>query len=87
MFTYRQPNYLVDVFSKALPADQKEFLSRMAKDNQDIFYNDGALAVSWKELTERALFWEKFIQKYPKVILLMMPNYYLMNIDTSFSLV
>ncbi|PNW18197.1 hypothetical protein C1642_05750, partial [Acinetobacter sp. AKBS16] len=35
MFTYRrQPNYLVDVFSKALPADQKEFLSRMAKDNQ-----------------------------------------------------
>ncbi|WP_213062403.1 hypothetical protein [Acinetobacter pittii] len=67
MFTYRrQPNYLVDVFSKALPADQKEFLTRMAKDNQDIFYNDGALAISWKELTERALFWEKFIQKYPK---------------------
>lgn len=67
MFTYRrQPNYLVDVFSKALPIDQKEFLTRMAKDNQDIFYNDGALAVSWKELTERALFWEKFIQKYPK---------------------
>lgn len=67
MFTYRrQPNYLVDVFSKALPVDQKEFLTRMAKDNQNIFYNDGALAVSWKELTERALFWEKFIQKYPK---------------------
>ncbi|WP_017387751.1 hypothetical protein [Acinetobacter calcoaceticus] len=67
MFTYRrQPNYLVDVFSKALTTDQKEFLTRMAKDNQDIFYNDGALAVSWKELTERALFWEKFIQKYPK---------------------
>lgn len=67
MFTYRrQPNYLVDVFSKALTADQKEFLTRMANDNQDIFYNDGALAVSWKELTERALFWEKFIQKYPK---------------------
>jgi hypothetical protein len=67
MFTYRrQPNYLVDVFAKALPADQKEFLTRMAKDNQEIFYNDGALAISWKELTERALFWEKFIQKYPK---------------------
>ena len=67
MFTYRrQPNYLVDVFSKALPVDQKEFLTRMAKDNQNIFYNDGALAISWKELTERALFWEKFIQKYPK---------------------
>ncbi len=67
MFTYRrQPNYLVDVFSKALTTDQKEFLTRMTKDNQDIFYNDGALAVSWKELTERALFWEKFIQKYPK---------------------
>lgn len=67
MFTYRrQPNYLVDVFSKALTADQKKFLTRMAKDNQDIFYNDGALAVSWKELTERVLFWEKFIQKYPK---------------------
>ncbi|MEN8349435.1 hypothetical protein ABFP31_11190 [Acinetobacter nosocomialis] len=67
MFTYRrQPNYLVDVFAKALPADQKEFLTRMAKDNKDIFYDDGALAISWKELTERALFWEKFIQKYPK---------------------
>ncbi|NUG21426.1 hypothetical protein HUN15_01340 [Acinetobacter lactucae] len=67
MFTYRrQPNYLVDVFAKALPTDQKEFLMRMAKDNKEIFYDDGALAISWKELTERALFWEKFIQKYPK---------------------
>jgi len=47
MFTYRrQPSYLVDVFSKSLPADQKEFLTRMAKDNQNIFYNDGALAIS-----------------------------------------
>ena len=43
MFTYRR--HLVDVFSKALPLTRKNFLSRMAKDNQDIFYNDGALAV------------------------------------------
>ncbi len=67
MFTYRrQPNYLVDVFSKALTVDQKEFLTRMAKDNQDIFYNDGALAVSWKELTERALFLGKIYSKISK---------------------
>lgn len=38
----------------------------MAKDNQDIFYNDGALAVSWKELTERALFWGKVYSKISK---------------------
>ncbi len=58
----------------------------MAKDNKEIFYDDGALAISWKELTERALFWEKFIQKYPKSFLLAMQNYYLMSTDTLFSL-
>lgn len=58
----------------------------MAKDNKDIFYDDGALAISWKDLSERALFWEKFIQNIQRVILLMMQNYYLMSTDILFSL-
>ena len=76
MFTYRrQPNYLVDVFLRLLPADQKEFFISYGKRQIKTFSITMVLWLfSWKELTERALFWEKFIQNIQRVILLMMPK-------------
>ena len=62
----RNPQYLVDLVAPSLPQDQREFMERMAKDNQEIFFNDGAITVSWKEVIERALFWESYIKKYPE---------------------
>lgn len=66
IFEYRrQPQYILDIFARALPKDQQVFMHRMAKDNQEPLYNDSALAVSWAELVERALFWEKYLKQYP----------------------
>lgn len=56
---------MADLFSPYLPNDQAKFIQRMAQDNQDIFWNDGAVAVSFDEVMARAVFWEDYIQRYP----------------------
>lgn len=56
---------MADLFIPYLPNDQAEFIQRMAQDNQDIFWNDGAVAVSFDEVMARAVFWEDYIQRYP----------------------
>lgn len=57
---------MADIFSPYLPDDQSAFIQRMAKDNQDIFWFDAAIAFSFDSLVERAVFWEDFIKRYPK---------------------
>lgn len=67
MFSYRrQPQYILDLFAAVLPKDQNIFVQRMAKDNQEIFFNDAAIAISWSEMVNRALFWENYLKQYPK---------------------
>ena len=56
---------MADIFTPYLPRDQAEFIERMAIDNQDIFWNDAAVAISYEELLKRAAFWENYIQQYP----------------------
>ena len=56
---------MANLFAPYLPKDQAAFIQRMAKDNQDIFWNDAAVAVSFKEVVERAVFWEKYVNTYP----------------------
>lgn len=56
---------MAELFAPHLPDDQAKFIRRMAQDNQDIFWNDAAVAVSFKEVIERATFWEDYIQRYP----------------------
>lgn len=66
-FVYRQhPSYLKNLVTDYLPADQKAFLNRLAKDNQALFMYDSAITIGWNALIDRALFWEKFIQQHPK---------------------
>ena len=56
---------MADIFTPYLRPDQKAFIQRMAKDNQDIFWSDAAITTSFKELVERAVFWEDYITRYP----------------------
>ena len=56
---------MADMFTPYLPDDQSEFIQRMAQDNQEIFWFDTAIAISFEELVERAVFWEDFISRYP----------------------
>lgn len=54
------------IFTPYLPKDQTAFIQRMAEDNQDIFWNDAAVAVPFAEVIDRAVFWENYIKQYPK---------------------
>lgn len=56
---------MADLFAPYLTKDQKAFTQRMAIDNQDIFWNDAAVAVPFEEVIDRALFWENYIRQYP----------------------
>ena len=65
-FQYRRsPAYIKTIFGEALPEDQRVFVTRMAQDNEALFFNDAAIAISWAEMVDRALFWENYLQKYP----------------------
>lgn len=67
IFDYRrEPQYGLDIFASTLPKDQQVFITRMAKDNQEVLIGDAALTISWAELVDRALFWENYIKQYPK---------------------
>lgn len=57
---------MADIFTPYLPDDQSEFIQRMAQDNQELFWFDAAIAFSFEELVERAVFWEDFMKRYPQ---------------------
>ena len=59
---------MADIFSPYLPEDQAAFIQRLAQDNQEIFWFDAAIAFSFDELVERAVFWEDFMHHYPQSI-------------------
>ena len=56
---------MADIFTPYLRKDQRLFIQRMAIDNQDTFWSDASVTVSFEELIERTLFWENYIQQYP----------------------
>ncbi len=56
--------YTRDRFSKYLPEEWQEFLDFRVKEN-GWFWDDGAVAMTWKDLKERIIFWENFVRKYP----------------------
>ncbi|MDQ9023045.1 hypothetical protein RFI02_18240 [Acinetobacter sichuanensis] len=61
----RHPLYVADLFASYLPEAEAVFIRRMAQDNSDILYSDAAISIPWQTLVERALFWEKYLEKYP----------------------
>ncbi len=58
-------NAMANLFIPYLPEDQAIFVERMAKDNQDIFWNDATIAIAYYPLIKRAIFWEDYIKQYP----------------------
>lgn len=56
---------MADIFTPYLRKDQRLFIERMAIDNQESFWSDASVTVSFADLIERAVFWEDYIQQYP----------------------
>lgn len=56
--------FTIQKFSKFLSPPWKEYLELRAKEDNR-FINDGYLAMPFDELSQRIIFWENFINKYP----------------------
>ncbi len=56
---------MADIFTPYLREDQRLFIQRMAVDNQESFWSDASITISFEELIQRATFWEDYIQRYP----------------------
>ncbi len=62
---YHDLTAMADIFAPYLPDDQREFIQRMAQDNQKLFWFDGATALSFEAVGARAIYWEAFMSRYP----------------------
>ncbi|UOO90054.1 hypothetical protein LVJ82_03430 [Vitreoscilla massiliensis] len=62
----RHPRFIVDIFSPYLPEDEQVFSRQLAKENTTLTTNDAALVIPWSEVSNRALFWERYLKRYPK---------------------
>ncbi|MGU3375679.1 hypothetical protein [Chryseobacterium sp. M5A1_1a] len=60
------PGYYESVFKNKLTPDYEVYISQLAKDNKDNYAVNGGLLITWEELGDRLIFWENFINKYPK---------------------
>lgn len=62
---YHDLKAMSDIFTPYLPKDQKEFIQRMAMDNQATFWDDTSVDIPMSTFIERIAFWEDYIQRYP----------------------
>ncbi|MFC3157703.1 hypothetical protein ACFOEQ_03670 [Chryseobacterium arachidis] len=64
------PDHYFSVFKNKVTPDYNVYIEQLAKESEGLYSADAGLVISWKELGERTVFWENFIKKYPKSLLL-----------------
>ncbi len=64
------PGYYLPVFKGKVTPDYEAYITQIAKENESNYAADAGLIITWEELGERLIFWENFINKYPKSKLL-----------------
>ncbi|MGA8884398.1 MAG: hypothetical protein WB445_12475 [Acinetobacter sp.] len=62
----RSPEYLAKVFAPYMPEAERVFIENLAQQNLQPAFRDQSLLIDAPEIARRALFWEDYIQKYPK---------------------
>lgn len=66
-FIYRRsPQYLARIFAPYLPQAEKIFIENLAEQNTMNLFNNHKLALEPNQISNRALFWENYVHKYPK---------------------
>ena len=61
------PEYLAKIFAPYLPVAEQEFIEHLAIQNQYPAVIGGQVKIDAKEIADRALYWESYLQQYPKV--------------------
>ena len=59
------PNYYYNIFKDYVTDDYREYLEITYKENDELYYTDGSILVSYDKIADRLLTWENFLKKYP----------------------
>ena len=59
------PNYYYNIFKDYVTDDYREYLEITYKENEDPYFTDGSILVSYDNIADRLLTWENFLKKYP----------------------
>ena len=59
------PNYYYNIFKDYVTDDYREYLEITSKENEELYYTDGSILVSYNKIADGLLTWENFLKKYP----------------------
>ena len=59
------PNYYYNIFKDYVTDDYREYLEITSKENEELYYTDGSILVSYNKIADGLLAWENFLKKYP----------------------
>ena len=59
------PNYYYNIFKDYVTDDYREYLEITSKENEELYYTDGSILVSYDKIADGLLIWENFLKKYP----------------------
>ena len=59
------PNYYYNIFKDYVTDDYREYLEITSKENEELYYTDGSILVSYDKIADGLLTWENFLKKYP----------------------
>ena len=59
------PNYYYNIFKDYVTDDYREYLEIIYKENEEPYFTDGSILVSYDKIADRLLTWENFLKKYP----------------------
>lgn len=59
------PNFYDTIFSHYVTEDYKAYLSIIKEENKSLYSADAGLVISFRELDERIITWENFMEQYP----------------------
>ena len=62
----RTPEYLAKIFAPYLPAAEREFIEHLASQNQYPAVVGKQVKIDAKDIVDRALYWENYLQQYPQ---------------------
>lgn len=60
------PGYYSSIFKNKVTPDYDAYITQTDKESENNYAADAGLMISWEELGNRLMFWENFINKYPK---------------------
>ena len=59
------PNFYYNIFKDYVTDDYREYLEITYKENENPYFTDGSILVSYDKIADRLLTWENFLKKYP----------------------